>query len=77
MSKLSVISATRMIRILRHLGFVLIRQKGSHAYCRHSDSRSTVLPMHKDEDLRRGLIRAILKDIEINPTEFDHLRHEV
>ncbi|MCB4757369.1 MAG: type II toxin-antitoxin system HicA family toxin [Elusimicrobia bacterium] len=49
-----------MSKILRHLGFLLLRQKGSHAYFRHPDGRSTVAPMHRGEDLGRGLIRAIL-----------------
>ena len=66
-----------MGKILLHLGFILIRQKGSHAYYRHTDGRATVIPIHKGEDLRRGLIRAILKDIEITPADFEHLRREI
>lgn len=77
MSKLPILSATRMGKILLHLGFILIRQKGSHAYYRHTDGRATVIPIHKGEDLRRGLIRAILKDIEITPADFEHLRREI
>jgi len=77
MTKLSIVSSTQMSRILRHLGFLLIRQKGSHAYFRHPDGRATVVPIHRGEDLGRGLIRAILRDIEINPDEFENLRREV
>jgi len=66
-----------MTRILRHLGFALIRQKGSHAYFRHPDGRATVVPMHRGEDIGRGLIRAILRDIEIQPEEFERLRKDV
>ena len=65
-----------MARVLKHLGFELVRQKGSHAYYRHSDGRVTVLPMHRGEDLGRGLLRAILRDIEISPEEFERLRKE-
>jgi len=32
MSKLAIVSAAQMSKILRHLGFSLVRQKGSHAY---------------------------------------------
>ena len=77
MSKLAIIPAAQMCRILRHLGFVLLRQKGSHAYYRHRDGRATVVPMHKGEDLGRGMIRAILNDIEINPQEYDRRRREI
>jgi predicted RNA binding protein YcfA (HicA-like mRNA interferase family) len=76
MSKLPIVSAAQMSKILRHLGFSLIRQKGSHAYFQHMDGRSTVVPIHRGEDLGRGLIRAILRDIEITPEEYDKLRRE-
>ena len=76
MSRLVIISSNQMIKILKRLGFSLIRQKGSHAYFRHQDGRATVIPIHKNEDLGRGLIRAILRDIEISIEEFDKLRRE-
>ena len=65
-----------MAKILRHLGFSLMRQRGSHAYYAHPDGRATVVPMHKGEDLGRGLIRAILRDIELSPLEYERLRRE-
>jgi len=77
MSKLPLISPIQMARILKHLGFVLIRQKGSHAYFQHPDSRTTVLPMHKGDDLGRGLIRSILRDIDITPAEYGRLRRKI
>ncbi len=77
MSKLPLISAAQMAKILRHLGFSLIRQRGSHAYFRHPDGRATVVPFHRSEDLGRGLIRAILRDIEISPEQYEILRREV
>ena len=77
MSKLPLISAVRMARMLRRLGFSLVRQSGSHAYFRHPDGRATVVPTHKGEDLRRGLIRAILNDIELEPRDYIRLRTKV
>lgn len=65
-----------MTRILRRLGFELIRQRGSHAYFRHSDGRATVVPMHRGEDLHRGMVRAILRDIELTPDQFGRIRRE-
>ena len=70
MSKLPVVTSTQMARMLRHLGFQLLRQKGSHAYFQHADGRATVVPMHRGEDLGRGLIRTILRDIEVSPDDF-------
>ncbi|MBI2058399.1 MAG: type II toxin-antitoxin system HicA family toxin [Nitrospirae bacterium] len=38
------------------------------------DGRATVVPVHRGEDLRRGTIRSILKDIEIDPDELQRIR---
>ena len=70
MSKLSPLKPAEVIRILNRLGFERIRQKGSHIYFRHPDGRSTVVPFHKGEDLGRGLLSEILKDIELSWEEF-------
>lgn len=37
---------------------------------------TTVVPFH-GEDLGRGLIRKILKDIEISPDEYEELRKRI
>ncbi|MDE1977247.1 MAG: type II toxin-antitoxin system HicA family toxin [Elusimicrobia bacterium] len=77
MSRLPLISPARMAAILRSLGFTLIRQQGSHAFFRHPDGRATVVPLHKGEDLGRGLIRAILRDIELDPADYERLRRKI
>ncbi len=77
MSKLPVISSAQMSKILRRLGFSFVRQKGSHAYFKHPDGRSTVVPFHKGEDLGRGLIRAILRDIDLSPEDYEKVRREI
>lgn len=70
MSKLAPLKPTELIRILNRLGFERIRQKGSHIYFRHPDGRSTVVPFHKGEDIGKGLLSEILKDIELSWEEF-------
>ena len=77
MSKLSIVSSAQMSKIIRHLGFSFVRQKGSHAYFKHADGRATVIPIHKSEDLGRGLIRAILRDIDLLPEQYEKLRRDV
>lgn len=76
MSKLTIISSKDMVKIMESLGFKEIRQKGSHKSFRHEDGRTTVVPFH-GEDLGRGLIRKILKDIEISPDEYEELRKRI
>lgn len=46
MSKLPLLTAREWIKILFKMGFVLKRQKGSHAFFEHSDGRTTVIPIH-------------------------------
>ncbi len=70
MSRLPQVSPQRMCQVLERLGFELIRQRGSHRFYRHPDGRATVVPFHPGEDLGRGLVRKILRDIEISREEF-------
>ena len=70
MTRLRVVSAKVMERLLLQLGFQRVRQKGSHVFYRHSDGRTTTVPHHADRDLARPLIREILREIEITPDEF-------
>jgi predicted RNA binding protein YcfA (HicA-like mRNA interferase family) len=52
-----------LLRLLRKLGCVELRQKGSHVVvqCRKCH---TVVPLHSGEDLGPGLLRAIERDLE-------------
>ena len=59
-----------MEKILLQMGFVAVRQKGSHIFYRHPDGRTTTLPRHPGRDLARPLIREILREIKITPDEF-------
>lgn len=70
MSRISPLKPTIAIRILEKLGFEAIRQKGSHIFFRHPDGRSTVVPFHKGEDLGKGILNEILKDIELSWGDF-------
>lgn len=74
MTRLAPISARELQAILSHLGFRLVRQKGSHAFWQHKDGRATIVPVHKREDIGRGLLRQILHDVDINLNEFAKLR---
>ncbi len=73
MSKLPVVTAKEFEKILLRIGFVKVRQKGSHAFYRHTDGRYTTLPHHPGEDLSRPLIRQILREIRMTPQEFNSL----
>ena len=66
MSRLPLVDAKTMERLLFLLGFEKSRQKGSHAFYRHPDGRTTTLPHHPGRTLARPLLRAILREIEID-----------
>jgi len=70
LTKLRLVDASTMEKILLLLGFSKSRQRGSHAFYRHPDGRTTTIPHHKGRILARPLIREILKDIEITPDEY-------
>lgn len=74
MTRLVPINAKRLFKVLKQLGFEMIRQKGSHTFWKHPDGRSTVVPVHPGEDLGRGLLKEILKDIELSVEKYNQIR---
>ena len=59
-----------MEKLLLKLSFEKVRQKGSHAFYRHKDGRTTSVPFHANKDLARPVIREILNEINISITEY-------
>ena len=70
MSNLPVLKPREVIRILENLGFVEVRQRGSHCQFRHADGRGTTVPFHAGRDISPPLLRQIAKDIGMNAQEF-------
>ena len=77
MSRLKLIDAREMERLLFRLGFEKVRQKGSHAFYRHPDGRTTTLPHHKGRLLARPLVREILREIEITVQDYARYLNEL
>ena len=67
---LPILKAREIIRVLKQIGFVAVRQKGSHIFFEHSDGRTTLVSVHGSEDIGRGLLRQILREINVSPEEF-------
>lgn len=70
MSRLHPVRAGDLIRFLESLGFVQVRQRGSHKFFRHPDGRTATVPEHRGEDLGRGILAKILRDAGATPAEF-------
>jgi predicted RNA binding protein YcfA (HicA-like mRNA interferase family) len=64
------VRARQVVRFLESLGFVQVRQKGSHGFFRHQDGRTATVPDHKGEDLGRGILAKILRDAGVKAAEF-------
>ncbi|MAH51818.1 hypothetical protein CMI37_38735 [Candidatus Pacearchaeota archaeon] len=74
MVRLVLISGKKFCKILEKLGFEKIYGKGSHVRFRHPDGRRTVVPIHGNEDLGKGLLMEILKQIKLSKEEYEELR---
>ena len=69
--KLPRISGEQTIRSLRRLGFVEVRQRGSHVVLKKETSEGEigcVVPLH--HELAIGTLRNILRQAGITPEEF-------
>ena len=70
MGNIPVFKAKDVVKILENLGFVEVRQRGSHKQFRHDDGRATTIPMHFGRDISPILLRQILKDIGLTIEDF-------
>jgi predicted RNA binding protein YcfA (HicA-like mRNA interferase family) len=68
--KLRPLKCEKIIQVLHKLGFEELRQKGSHRFLKHPDGRTTVVPIHKNEEIGRGLLADIIKDTKLSKNEF-------
>ena len=69
MSKLKRVDAETIVKALVKIGFQPIRQHGSHLVMKHPDGRLTVVPIHRGEELGRGIMRKIADDAKISKEE--------
>jgi predicted RNA binding protein YcfA (HicA-like mRNA interferase family) len=59
----------QVIAILVGLGFIEVRQRGSHQQFRHADGVTTV-PFHQGRDIAPGLLRQIARDVGMDVRDF-------
>jgi len=60
---LPTLKPREVVALLQAMGFVEVRQKGSHKQFRHADGRGTTVPFHAARDISPTLLRKIAKDI--------------
>ena len=73
--ELPILTAREIIKVLENVGFKNTRRsKGSHFRYTHPDGRKTTIPIHKGKTISRGLLRKILRDIDLSLKDFLKLR---
>jgi predicted RNA binding protein YcfA (HicA-like mRNA interferase family) len=68
-SRLPSVKSRQLEKALLKLGFLKVRQKGSHVFYRHTDGRTTTIPHHPSRDIVRPLVLKILKEANLTPEE--------
>jgi predicted RNA binding protein YcfA (HicA-like mRNA interferase family) len=69
MGHIPVLKPQEVVRLLETLGFVEVRQRGSHKQFRHPDGRGTTVPFHKGRDISPILLRQIARDTGLTVSE--------
>jgi len=70
MGSVPVLKPNKVVSILESLGFLEVRQKGSHKQFRHPDGRGMTVPFHAGRDISPILLKKIAKDIRLTVEEF-------
>jgi predicted RNA binding protein YcfA (HicA-like mRNA interferase family) len=70
LTRLPALSGREVVKALSQIGYELDRQRGSHMILRHREPpfRRLVVPDHKE--IRRGTLRAIIRQAGLTVTEF-------
>jgi len=70
MGKIPILKPREVVSKLLTLGFIEVRQRGSHKQFQHPDNRKTTVPFHPGKDISPILLRQIVKDIDMDLDDF-------
>jgi len=73
MTRLPRVQGKEIIRALQRAGFTIDRTRGSHVFLKHPDGRATAVPVHSRETMGPGLLRSILRDVEMSAEQLTEL----
>jgi predicted RNA binding protein YcfA (HicA-like mRNA interferase family) len=69
MGNVPILKPREIVRILERIGFIEVRQRGSHKQFKHIDGRFTTVPMHQGRDISPLLLRKIADDVKLTVDE--------
>ncbi len=71
MTRLGTYSGSDVVHAFQKAGWVVSRQKGSHVAMEKADCEATLsIPVHKGKDVKRGTLRALIRDAGMTVEEF-------
>lgn len=71
MPDVPILSGKKLLQILKRMGFEIVRINGSHHRLKNPNGRATVVPVHSNRDIPKGLMRSIIcDDLEMSIEEF-------
>ena len=71
MPPLPRVTGVEVLRALRHLGWVVVVQRGSHAQLKHPERGGRVtIPLHAGETIGPRLLHSILRQAGLDFDEF-------
>ena len=74
MTQLPILSGREIIKVLSKIGYVEVRQRGSHIRLVCDKRKPVTVPNYKSVD--RSLLIKILRDSELIVEEFEELRNK-
>jgi predicted RNA binding protein YcfA (HicA-like mRNA interferase family) len=66
MTALPRVTGKKLLAALKKAQFDVVRVRGSHHFLRHTDGRTTVVPVHAGETIGPGLLSKILRDCDLD-----------
>lgn len=73
MTALPAVTGKELVAALKKGGFEVVRVKGSHHFLRHTDGRTTVVPVHSGETIGPGLLAKVLRDCDLGRDDLHKL----
>ena len=73
MPSLPVISGDEAVRAFERLGYERVRQRGSHIRLMSDESGREPLTVPRKKELKRGMLRALIRDAGISVEDFMEL----
>lgn len=71
--KLPRVPAGKVIKVLEHMGFMLVRQSGSHKIYKNRDGKRATVPYHPGKIPHPKVLKSILRDADLTVEQFKEL----